>query len=116
MLCLGVTVTMTPAPARASMIGTEQMVAAHTRADDLSTVTAFMSRDQVASEFEKMGVDPVDAQNRVASLSDEELSQLAQHVREQPAGGDALLAVIGLVFVILIILELVGVTHIFNGI
>ncbi len=114
LLCLGVVLTTLPAPVRAEMIGTEQMMSAQSRADDLSTVSAFMSRTAVTTELEKMGVDPAQASNRVAALSDAELSQLAQHVREQPAGGDGVLAVIGIVFIVLIILELIGVTHIFS--
>jgi hypothetical protein len=67
--------------------------------------------------MEQLGVDPVDARARVASLSDEELSRLAQNVRDQPAGADGgLFVVLGIVFLVLIILELVGVTHIFSAI
>ena len=50
---------------------------------------------------------------RVAALSTEELRQLKLQIDELPAGG--LLAVIGVVFVVLLILELVGVTNIFNN-
>lgn len=115
LLCLGVALTAAPLSVRAEMIGTEQMLASHTRADDLGTVTAFLSRDVVTAELEKMGVDPVQARDRVASLSDEELSQLAQNIREQPAGGDGLFVVLGIVFLVLVILEVVGVTHIFSA-
>jgi len=114
-LCLGVLMVMTPAPARAAMIGTEQIIATQTRSDDLNTVNAFMSRQEATAEMEKLGVDPADAQRRVASLSDEELSRLAQNIREQPAGADGgVFVVLGVVFLVLLILELVGVTHIFS--
>lgn len=115
-LCLGLVLTTAPAPARAAMIGTEQMMSDSTRAADFDTVSRFMSRAEVAAQFEQLGVDPVEAQRRVASLSDEELSRLAQNIREQPAGGDGLFVVLGIVFLVLIILELVGVTHIFSAI
>jgi hypothetical protein len=46
-------------------------------------------------------------------LSDQELHQLAVDMRNAPAGGDAL-ALIGAVFVILLILELVGVIDVFK--
>ncbi|WP_028079857.1 PA2779 family protein [Solimonas soli] len=111
LLCLGL--ALSTAPAGAEMIGTEQLVAESTRADDLQQVQAFMSRDVVIAQFEQLGVDPADARQRVAALSDAELRQLAQNIDQQPAGGDVL-AVIGVVFVVLIILELVGVTHIFS--
>jgi hypothetical protein len=47
-------------------------------------------------------------------MSDSELATLAKRINETPAGGDGLLAVIGLTFVVLIILELTGVINIFN--
>jgi len=45
--------------------------------------------------------------------ADFELRSLADRMEQMPAGGDAL-AVIGIVFVVLIILELVGVIDIFK--
>ena len=60
-----------------------------------------------------MGVDPAAVQERLAALTDEELQTLEGRLDSLPAGGDAL-AVIGIVFVVLIILELVGVTNIFT--
>jgi len=58
------------------------------------------------------GVDATAAAERVAALSDSELSTLAARIDQQPAGG--ILALIGAVFVVLIILDYVGVTHVFQ--
>jgi hypothetical protein len=49
----------------------------------------------------------------VAALTDEELRKLARQVGDAPAGGSAL-AVIGVVFLVLLILEAVGVIDIFK--
>jgi hypothetical protein len=57
-------------------------------------------------------VDAIDA--RLATLTDRELATLATSMQEAPAGGDGLIAVVGLVFVVLLILELVGVIDIFK--
>lgn len=113
-LCLGLVMTTAPMTAQAGMIGTEQMVSTRQRAEDLNTVSAFMTRADAVAEMEKLGVDPADAQTRVASLSDQELSQLAQNIREQPAGAGGVFVVLGVVFLVLVILEVVGVTHIFS--
>ena len=48
-------------------------------------------------------------------MPDQELQQLADRLQDLPAGGDSALAVIGVVFLVLLILELVGVTNIFTG-
>jgi hypothetical protein len=52
----------------------------------------------------------------VEALSARELNLLAQHIDELPAGAGAegVLAVIGVVFIVLLILELVGVTNVFS--
>jgi hypothetical protein len=65
--------------------------------------------------MQKMGVDAASIDSRVASLNDRELHQLAAEMQSAPAGGD-ILALIGAVFVVLLILELVGVIDIFKKI
>jgi hypothetical protein len=101
-------------PAQAGMIGTEQALAADARADNLATVQAFMAREDVRAQLESWGVESAQAAERVAQLSDAELQQVAMNIENQPAGGGALV-VIGVVFLVLLILELVGVTNIFTS-
>ena len=100
------------APASAGIVGTAEAVAAsHDGARAL--VDATLARADVRAELARMGVDPAAIEGRVAALSDVEVATLAGQIGEAPAGGDAL-AVIGIVFVVLIILELVGVIDIFK--
>lgn len=105
---------LTGMSAQAGMIGTESIVAAQTRDNSLTTVNGFMARADVQQQLQAWGVEPVMAAERVAQLSDEELQTLAQNIEAQPAGG--VLVVLGIVFVVLLVLELVGVTNIFNRI
>lgn len=105
---------LTGMSAQAGMIGTEAIVAAQTRDNSLTTVNSFMAREDVQHQLQAWGVEPVMAAERVAQLSDEELQTLAQNIDAQPAGG--VLVVLGIVFVVLLVLELVGVTNIFNRI
>jgi hypothetical protein len=78
-------------------------------------VGAFLAAEQVATQLQAWGISPEQVAERVAALSDAELERLAATMNTDPAGGDAL-ALIGAVFVVLIILELVGVTNIFRRI
>jgi hypothetical protein len=108
------------APAVAATIGTRDLVAGSIattpdRATTLARVHAVLDRDDVRAALEARGVSPADAAARVAALSDAELAGLADQLDTLPAGGD-LLAVIGIVFVVLLILELTGVTDIFKKI
>ena len=64
-------------------------------------------------QFVALGVDPAQVESRVAALTDSELRTLAGQIADMPAGGDAL-AVIGIVFLVLLILEAVGVIDIFK--
>jgi hypothetical protein len=111
--CIAVLNLGSPMVAQAGLIGTLQAVEAGTRAEDLATVNAALARDQVREQFVALGVDPGQVESRVAALTDSELQTLAAKVAEAPAGADAL-AVIGIVFLVLLILEAVGVIDIFK--
>lgn len=113
LVCLAVLNLGSPLVAQAELIGTLQAVEASTRAQDLATVNSALARDQVRTQFVALGVDPAQVDTRVAALTDSELRALAGKVAEAPAGADAL-AVIGIVFLVLLILEAVGVIDIFK--
>jgi hypothetical protein len=103
-------------PANAAMVTTEQLVGAdagQVREARVAQVQGFLARADVKQQLEAWGVAPDQADARVAKLSDSELQQLAMNIDQQPAGGDVLI-ILGVVFLILIVLELVGVTHIFS--
>jgi hypothetical protein len=112
-VCLAMLNLGSPLVARAELIGTLQAVEANTRAQDLATVSSALAHDQVRAQFVAFGVDPAQVETRVAALTDSELRTLAGKISEAPAGADAL-AVIGIVFVVLLILEMVGVIDIFK--
>jgi hypothetical protein len=99
--------------AQAAVIGTGEALAMETRDARISDVERSLARDDVRQALIALGVDPVEAQGRLAGLSDAELAQVSTQLDALPAGG-SLLALIGAVFVVLLILELVGVTNIFT--
>jgi len=101
------------ATASAALIGTQEYLAGMDRAATVDRVQATLARDDVRAAMVDLGVDPADAAARVAGLSDAELARVAGQLDGLPAGGD-LLAVIGIVFVVLLILELTGVIDIFK--
>jgi hypothetical protein len=106
----------TPRPAQAGLIGTAtaiQSAAATTRGENLAHVEAALARADVRQQLQNWGVDATAASERVAALTDSELSQLASRIDTAPAGGE-ILALIGAVFLVLLILDYVGVTKIFH--
>jgi hypothetical protein len=112
-LCLALLNLGAPSIARAELVGTLAAVEAGTRVQDLATVNAALAREQVRDQLAALGVDAAAVEARVARLTDTELRTLAERMDAMPAGGDAL-AVIGVVFLVLIILEVVGVIDIFK--
>lgn len=100
--------------ASAGVIGTAEYLSATDRAGQIASVQAALSRADVRAQLEKYGVDPADAAARVASLTDSELADVSARMDSLPAGGDGFIAVIGILFIVLIILEWTGVIDIFK--
>ena len=92
-----------------------EAVKAEAQIDHQQKVEAFLARADVQAQMESLGVDTDMAKERVAALSAEELQMLSGEIDQIPAGGDALV-IVGIVFVVLLVLELVGVTNFFTSI
>lgn len=108
--------TMTFAGAvNAAMVGTQSAVSTEQRAEYISDIKGWLGQDGVQQQLVELGVDPANASERVAVMTTEELQTLHQQIEELPAGA-GLIEVIGIVFVVLLILELVGVTNVFSRI
>lgn len=101
--------------AHAGVVGTQEYLSTLDRGEALARIDAVLAREEVKQRLEQYGVDPLAANERIAALTDQELSLLATELESLPAGGD-LLGIVGVVFLVLLILELVGVIDIFNKI
>jgi hypothetical protein len=104
-----------PRAAFAGIIETQTVLNTENRAEALSRIDRALSQDQVGQKLAQMGVDRASIDTRLASLTDVELASLADRLDTAPAGGDVL-ALVGAVFVVLLILELVGVIDIFKNV
>ena len=100
--------------APAGMIGTAYMLDDESRAASLSRIEVLLARQDVATQLEAFGVDQALVVERLNGLSHAELLELEGQLDAQVAGGD-IIGLIGAVFVVLLILELVGVTDIFKS-
>lgn len=104
-----------PLPAQAGIVGSEQLLQSEHDTVKREQLQQWMARDDVRQQLQALGVDTQQATERINALTDQEVQQLALNMDAQPAGGDAI-AIIGIVFLVLLILELVGVTNIFTAI
>jgi len=100
--------------APAGMIGTAHMLEDETRAASLSRVEVLLARADVGKQLEAFGVDQALVAERLNGLSSAELLELEGQLDAQVAGGDVV-GIVGAVFIVLLILELVGVTDIFKS-
>jgi len=106
--------------ASAGMVQTDRIIEQSANleaAEARESVSAFLARDEVVQELQGLGVDPAEAQARVAALSDAEAIDLANTIEEAPAGQGALGAIIGagvFIFVVLLITDLLGFTSVFD--
>lgn len=100
-------------PAWAGLVSTADALSVEQQQNSLATVEAFLEREDVVAQLTELGVDPVIAQQRVAALSPAEQQQLAMEIENETAGGD-IIGLLGVIFVVLLVLELVGVIDIFK--
>ena len=90
MTCRGLIISMLALSfqtAGAGMIGADK-AAPPTAQQDRTMVLEVLARADTSSKLEAMGVDPNQARERVAAMSDTEVAQLAQDLRQAPAGAD----------------------------
>ncbi|MCD6040869.1 MAG: hypothetical protein K0R40_472 [Burkholderiales bacterium] len=98
-----------PLPAQAGMVATEDAIASLERA----RVAQLLDRADVHAQLQAYGVSPSEVKARVAALSDHEAAQLAREIDSLPAGGNALIGAIVLVFLVLLITDILGYTKVF---
>jgi len=108
---LSAAIVIAPAALHADMVGTSQLLAQEARSSQIEMVETFMAREEVRQQMQSMGVDPAMAADRVAAMTDSQLQQLAANIQNAPAGSSALGIVAG-VLVIILLLEILGITNI----
>ncbi|HMU89509.1 MAG: PA2779 family protein [Pseudomonadales bacterium] len=103
-------------PAAAALISTESALTLEQRQSRLAPLQQALARADVQAKLIEKGVDPQAAAARIANLSDAEIASIQQQIDQLPAGGDGLFAVLGIVFIVLLILDFVGATNVFRSV
>ncbi|WP_461515886.1 PA2779 family protein [Porticoccus sp.] len=107
MMLAGVT-----AQAQAAMISTGSIATEISSDIGREEIKSLLTREDVTEKLSAMGVDSADVLERVGAMTDAEIAQLHQQMDNLPAGAGALGAVV-MVLLILILLDVAGVTDIF---
>ncbi len=112
LLIASISWTGSMATAQAAMISSSTQASAEQGAYSKGDIQQMFASQSVQNQLINMGVDPEQAKERIAALSDSEMQTLNDKMSELPKGG--ILGLIGAVFVVLLILELTGVIDIFK--
>lgn len=100
----------------AAMVDTESVLQAPSIQDSRHRILTFLERQDVQAALVSQGVDPAEAKARVNSLSDAEVMEINDKLDQLPAGGSAFAALLGValvIFLILLITDLLGLTDVF---
>jgi len=111
-----VSLTIGGTQAQAALVGTSQILDQGYQEVDRDRLRAFLDRAEVRDQLEALGVDGDIASARINSLTNEEVANLVNRLDQLPAGGDGFGTLVGaalLVFIILLITDLLGLTDVF---
>ena len=101
----------------AQMVSTEALFKQSVTVSSKEKVIQFTTREDVAKILGQMDVDPKMIEARIASMTDEEASEIAYQIGTLPAGGSAIGSIVGaavFVFVVLLITDILGFTKVFG--
>jgi hypothetical protein len=112
LLFTSITLLLPVAPVHAALISTNQIVNASQVTQSREHLRAFLQRQDVRNMLQQRGVDANAALARVDAMTDSEVQTAASQIDKLPAGGDVL-ATIVLVFFVLLVTDILGLTKIF---
>lgn len=98
----------------AGFMSTSDALALEQAAPLLSDIRVKLADEQIRTHLAQYGVSMADVEARLATMSPAELVRFSEQLDQAPAGA-GVVEVVGVVFIVLLILELVGVTDIFNA-
>ena len=101
--------------ANAGMIGTQDVLTQTATDNARAKVATFLQRQDVEQAMIAQGVVPAEVQQRVASLTDEEINTLAGQIDQMPAGASVgtVVGAVVFVFVLLLVTDILGWTKVY---
>lgn len=98
--------------AQAEMLSTDAAMSKYSAYADRDFLMSELQKDEIRDEIIALGVDPAEAEKRLAVLSDDEIATILSQMDEDSAGAGAV-SVLVTVIVILMITDLLCVTNLF---
>lgn len=99
--------------AQAAMVTTDSAIQSQQLQMDRAQIIDLFAQENLRNQLTQMGVDTDAAADRIANMTDAEITQLNETLQNAPAG-EGVVGVLLTVFVVLIITDALGVTDVFN--
>ncbi len=101
----------------AALIDTETIIDSSHSQKARDQLMQFIAREDIQKALIANGIDPMEAEARINTLSDEEVIRISDQIEKLPAGGGAaefLLIMLLILILVFVILDLSGVTDVFT--
>jgi hypothetical protein len=101
----------------AALIDTETIIDSSHSQKARDQLMQFIAREDIQRALIANGIDPMEAEARINTLSDEEVIRISDQIEKLPAGGGAaefLLIMLLALILVFVILDLSGVTDVFT--
>ena len=100
--------------AQAAMISSDQLASSQATSQDRERIRSFFDRADVQAQLQARGVSSEAAKSRVDALTDNEVASLSGQLDNLPAGGVDVVGFLLLIFIVLIITDVLGLTKVFS--
>ena len=100
-------------PAQAAMVDNERIISEQQATLDRAAILEMLDQQATRQQLETWGVNPEMARERINSLTGEELANLNRQLDELKAGGDSVLGILLVLFIVFVITDALGATDIF---
>jgi hypothetical protein len=107
------TISLPMQSAVAGMVETGQTASHELAGQDRDKISAFIDREDVLAQLQTQGVTAAEAKARVNALTDDDAHRIAGKLDQLPAGGSDIIGIIFMVFLILLITDILGLTKVF---
>ncbi|MDX2446772.1 MAG: PA2779 family protein [Desulfobacterales bacterium] len=115
LVTLMLTLSLPYQSALAALVGTEDLMGSQKATEARAYISSVLAREDIQTALIIRGIDPIEAQARVGTLTDQEAIQFADTMEQLPAGGliGYLVGLTVFVFLVLLVTDILGYTDIF---
>lgn len=99
--------------AQAAIVDNDALLAETSVQHTRDSLQQLFEQDQVRAQLQALGVSPEWARERARTLTDADLARINNGTGQLEAGGDSVLGVLLVIFIIFVITDIIGATNIF---